>query len=451
MNPIGICLTLVFVGWVFCLSRPAAALGILAAVCYITQGQMIIVGGFHLTAIRIVLLAALVRTLARGEFQTLKLNRIDKAVLLYSITSALIFIARQGSIEGLVGQIGISYNILFAYFVFRCLLTNYEEVQSFLGGAAILIIPLALFLALESQTGANMFYMFGGVPSGDEFRDGHYRCQATFRSPITVGTLGATLMPLFVGMWLGSLRRGLAVVGLVGATIIVMCSRSSGPLLAYGAAVFGLLFWLVRDSMKVARRGFVVTIIALHLYMKAPVWFLMGRISDLVGGGGWHRAEIVDAAVNYFGNWWLWGTNNTSNWVGTQLSFGGADLTNQFVAEGVNAGLISMIFFIWIIVRGFKDLGLSMKKVYGDSPKTTKLLWALGAALFGTVVNFFSVSYFDQIDVIWWALMAIIATLTDEILQRPDNVEEESAAEEMPQDTLKQPTYGYAFASAVSQ
>ncbi len=35
-----------------------------------------------------------------------------------------------------------------------------------------------------------------------------------------------------------------------------------------------------------------------------------------------------------------------------------------------------------------------------ESPAIAKLVWALGAALMGTVVNFFSVSYFDQIEVV---------------------------------------------------
>ncbi len=65
--------------------------------------------------------------------------------------------------------------------------------------------------------------------------------------------------------------------------------------------------------------------------MKAPVWFLIGHAGDaLVGGGGWHRAEIIDAAVKNFGDWWLSGTDNTGGWGGPGTgAVGGADILRR--------------------------------------------------------------------------------------------------------------------------
>lgn len=240
-------------------------------------------------------------------------------------------------------------------------------------------------------------------------------------------------MPFFIGLYLTGRQRPYAVVGIVAATMIVICSRSSGPLLAYGSGILALLFWRWRERMRTVRWAVLITIVSLHLYMKAPVWFLMGHMSDIVGGGGWHRAEIVDSAVKNFGSWWFAGTNQTGKWVATELSFGGADLTNQFVVAGVHAGLLSLMLFIWIIVRAYRYLGLAMQRVRGISPDVEMLLWSFGASLYATIVNFFSVSYFDQIYMVWYLLLAMIASASFAILKEepavvpaPDNAPAET-------------------------
>jgi hypothetical protein len=419
MNPVGAFLTLLFSAVVFAAPRRNALLAVMAATCYVTQGQMIEIAGFHFTSIRIVLLAGILRSLGRGEFRDFEFNLIDKCFVMYVLLN-LAVVAVAGN--GIFYQVGCSYSMLLAYFLFRALLKNHQEIEMFIADVAILIVPFALFMMQESVTGRNVFSAFGGVST--MFRDGHFRCEAAFRSPITAGTLGATLMPLFVGLYLTKRRRPYAVIGILAATVIVFYSRSSGPLLAYGSGILALCFWRWRQHMRRLRWTVLITLVSLHLYMKAPVWFLMGHMSDLVGGGGWYRAEIVDMAVKHFSSWWFLGTGDTSTWTVTALADGSADLTNQFVAAGVRGGLISLIIFIMIFVRSYRYLGLAMQKVRGIAPDVEMLLWALGATLYGTLVNFFSVSYFDQIDVIWYLLLAMISSASFAILkQEPDVVQ----------------------------
>src|ERR1039457_5698681 len=97
MNAAGSTLTLLLSLIVFFLPRRWAALGDMAGICYITQGQQYIVAGFHMHAIRIVLLAGFIRLVVRGEFRNLKLNSIDRA--LFACTGAVTIIPwlREGS------------------------------------------------------------------------------------------------------------------------------------------------------------------------------------------------------------------------------------------------------------------------------------------------------------------------------------------------------------------
>lgn len=426
MNAAGVILTLLFSLAVLAAPRRYALWGVIGATCYLTQGQQIIVAGFHFTALRLVLLAGILRSFGRGEFREMGFNPIDKCFVVY-VVSMLFMVTIAGN--GAFYQVGCTYNMLLPYFLFRALLKNLEEFENFLADLALLILPFTLFISQESFTGQNVFSAFGGVST--MFRDGHFRAEAAFRSPITAGTLGATLMPLFAGLFLTGRKRPYAIIGIVAATIIVICSRSSGPLLAYGSAILALVFWRWREHMRRLRWTVLITLVALHLYMKAPVWFLMGHMSDLVGGGGWYRAEIVDQAVNHFRAWWLMGTSDIASWSPTPLADGAADLTNQFVVAGVRGGLWSLIVFIVIFVRCFRYLGLAMQKVRGLVLDIEWMLWATGAALYGTMVNFFSISYFDQIDVIWYLLLAAISTVTFSILneQVPNNTPTEGQSE----------------------
>ena len=97
MNAIGITLTLLSAVMVLFAPRRWAVLGVFVSVCYITQGQGVEVGGFHFFAQRIVLLAGLIRIVTRGELRSLKLNKIDWALLAYAVVSTIMPIIRMGS------------------------------------------------------------------------------------------------------------------------------------------------------------------------------------------------------------------------------------------------------------------------------------------------------------------------------------------------------------------
>jgi len=155
--------------------------------------------------------------------------------------------------------------------------------------------------------------------------------------------------------------------------------------------------------------------------MKSPVWFLLGRLSDLVGGGGYHRAYIIDNFVNSFSAWWLAGTNETSEWMPTTIEGGGADITNQFVADGLNGGLLELILSITLIVRCFQAVKRAMQTLGGSEPASERFYWALGATLVGNIGVLFSVTYFDQMHVIWYFLLASIASATSKNLSKTDN------------------------------
>jgi hypothetical protein len=77
------------------------------------------------------------------------------------------------------------------------------------------------------------------------------------------------------------------------------------------------------------------------------------------------------------------------------------------VATCDNSGLLPFIFFVAVLVYGFKYLGRARRAASKDK-KRALFIWAMGAALFANVVSFIGISYFDQTQVVWYCFLAMI-------------------------------------------
>lgn len=202
------------------------------------------------------------------------------------------------------------------------------------------------------------------------------------------------------------------MVGGGSAAFATIASHSSGPLLAMLSAIISFAVWRMRDQMRVVRWALLGIIGGFALIMNAPVWYLIARLSDLVGGTGWHRSYLIDVAYRHFYEWWLVGSTYTAHWApgGQVLAVdpNNMDITNQYIAEGLAGGVLRLGLFIAIIVTGFKTVGRVLHK--RDTTFAEGILvWSFGASLSSHCMSFFSVSYFDQIIVMWFWLLAILA------------------------------------------
>ncbi|TKB74839.1 MAG: hypothetical protein E8D46_04595 [Nitrospira sp.] len=396
------------------LPRRYALVPMLIGGCYMTLGQFLLVGGMHFYLLRILILFGVVRLVVRQEVLNIKLNVFDKLLIAWVVVHSFLYVLFDGSHVSFNERLGAAYNSLGIYFLIRALIWDFDDVVHTVKMFAVIIIPLAVLFAVEYLTGKNPFSVFGGVPEFAMIREGRLRCQGPFQHPILAGTFGATALPLFVGLWVYSTRdRLLAGGAILSATIIVVASSSSGPLLAFVVSVVGLLCWRARANMRAIRWGIVIFVLAAHAFMKAPVWFLIARLSDLTGGGGWYRSALIDAFITHFDEWWLYGTGYTAHWMPTGLSIDPTktDIVNQFVAEGVNGGLLELSLFIWLIVHCFRTTGEAVRSEVRYSFPEQFMIWSLGCTILSHVVSFLSVSYFDQIVIFWFMIIAMIVAL----------------------------------------
>jgi hypothetical protein len=397
------------------LPRRYAFLPMLIGGCYMTLGQALIVGGLHFYLIRILILFGFARIVLRGEVFRVRPNRIDKLLLAWLAVSSFLYILVDGTDISPTERLGYAYNAVGIYVLVRATVTSLDDAIFVVKACAVLVIPLALLFVAETRTGENLFARLGGVPFVSEVRDGRIRAQGAFRHPILAGTFAATAMPLFAGLW-ASGSRLLATCAIAATATIVIASASSGAFAAFIMASVGLCCWGCREHMRAMRWGILMFLVLLDVYMKAPIWFLIDRLSSLVGGEGWYRSALIDAAIRHLNEWWLVGTGRTAHWMPTGIvaNANSADLVNEFVAQGVQGGLLAVALFVWLIVASFKVTGQAVRGNDQLPLRSRFAIWSIGCALLAHVTSFFSVSYFDQISIFWYMTIGMIATLMPE-------------------------------------
>jgi hypothetical protein len=147
--------------------------------------------------------------------------------------------------------------------------------------------------------------------------------------------------------------------------------------------------------------------------MKAPAYYLIARI-DLTGGSSsYHRAALIQAAIEHFSEWWRTGTDYTRHWLpyGVPWSEDHVDITNHYLGQGVKGGLPLMLLFISLLWCGFRYVGQAMQNLRGRDPEREFFAWAVGAGLFAHAASCVSVAYFDQSILFLYLTLALTAAL----------------------------------------
>lgn len=414
INILGLLITLIYGLSAVILPRKYAFVPFLAIGVSVTLGQIWYVAGLHFSIMRIMVLFGIVRIILRREYQNIQTNEIDRLIIIWTLANVLFFTVREGTLDALINRLGFAYNALGLFFVFRVLVRTEEDIRRSIKAMVILIMPLAAMMLIEKATGRNLYSYFGGVSEFTWVRDGRLRCQGPFRHAILAGTFGAVMIPLFVGLWLSGRERVKATLATIAATVVVFASSSGGPVLSFCAAWMGVAAWKIRANMRAFRWGILAAVVGLHFVIKAPVWYLIGRASEIVGGTGWHRSELLNQFLTRLDEWWLAGTSETAHWMPYTLrNYQSADITNYFIRQGVDGGLLTMLLFIALVAYAFRRVGMALrvKKKENAHPRENFIIWGLGSSLFTHVVSFLGVSYFDQMVIYLYSLLAMIAAL----------------------------------------
>ena len=416
LHPLVLALMILAIILIAALPRKYVVMPFLFSLLMIPAGQQLFVAGIHLFVFRILILVGFARLIASHFTSTEEtlaggFSSLDKVFLAWAIcrAAAPIFLFKQGG--AVVNSLGFLWDALGCYFFLRFLIRDQEDVNRIIKLFSVVAMIIGLAMVREHFTGIDSFGFLGGIRAVLEVRNGTPRAQGPFQHALLAGTFGATLPPLFFWLWRGVKSKILAIIGMIGCTLMATLTMCSSPVLVYAAGIGALLLWPLRDRMRTLRWGLVGLCALLQLVMKAPFYFAIAHI-DLVGGSNsWYRAALIDDFVRNFGSWWLIGTTSNLSWADGAMW----DACNQFVAEGVAGGIVTLVLFIAMISICFSWLGTARKSASGDTQKEW-FYWILGATLFAHVVGFFGIDYFDQSRFTWYALIAMIGAVAAPVL-----------------------------------
>ena len=373
------------------------------AACFVPTDQRIIIMGLDFTILRILVVAGVLRILLYGEQKLIKWNKLDMTILLWVFYGASVYVIQWMNTKAIINRFGVIFDVVGLYWLFRQKIRSWNDVKFVFTLLAISVVILVPLVALEWSTGRNPFVILGRVMTN--VRSERYRCQAAFPHSIMLGLFWATLVPLFVGLGITE-KKVLYWIAVAAAVFITMASASSTPILVLAIVLVGLLWFRWRQLTSKTGLCLLALLTALHIVMRAPVWHLLARINVIGASTGWHRYNLIDKAIEHFGEWVFIGCRTTDHW-----GFGLGDLTNQYILEGVRGGFITLLIFLAMIYRVLKTL-LNLSIQEKDSKKQF-LIWCLFTMIIGHCAAFLGVSYFGQITMLWYMMLAIAGLLTE--------------------------------------
>ena len=403
------------VALLFLLPRRLAIIPFLLFAFLTPLGQQFNLGGIHLYALRIVILAGCVRVLesklsSRGGVLAGGFNGIDRVFLWLALTQAAGFILVHPESGAVINQAGTLWDFLGGYFFVRYLIRDRRDILRAAKVFVMIAVIMAACMVYEKVTLANPFALVMGGQIVPDIRNGHVRCRGIFQQQILASAFGGTLVPLFLWLWKrGGLRWG-AVLGVIAAGTIAIASSSSTGISALGIGLVALCLWPLRSHMRLFRWGVLIVVSGLALAMKAPIWYLLARVDFAGGSTGWDRAHLVDVFAKHVGDWWLYGARQTDyiRWLDVDY---GWDLCNQYVAVCASGGLAALALLIALVSNSFDRLGKARRVAQGH-PRAQQLLWALGALMSAHLAAFMGIAYFDQTKIWWFVTLAMISAAT---------------------------------------
>lgn len=391
---------------VLVLPRQRSTWPIVLLLCFVPAGQRFLIATLDFPFLRLLMLVAWSRLLVRGEVRPLVWNRLDRLLLAWAAVSIATATLYAGTLTVFVNRTGAALDALAIYFFFRNRIRGPAEVAEIARQFLWCSFAVLGFMAYEQQTTRNLFGLFGGVPEFTDIRDGRLRCQGAFAHPILAGCFYAALLPFYQVLALHTGRWRLPLAGAIAAVAITVLTASSTPMVALLAAFGCAVVFPLRPVVRYARWFAMAGLVFLHFTMKQPVWHLLSRIDVAGGSTGWHRFHLVDKWIENWREWYLLGTLRTGHW-GPGLQ----DVTNQYVAEGVAGGLLRLLLFLLVIATAFQGVSRSLR-LPGLHAIRARVFWALGTALFVHCTNYIGVSYFEQIQALWFLTLAAIGSST---------------------------------------
>jgi len=410
----------VIISWAVLLLPPAHAFSIYVITLLFYPVYLVVrLGPLDISLARIVVTVLLLRCLLNVSLrEKFKWCRLDSWVTFGAIASLCIALIAwklpvAKSFENEAGHLIDTY---FAYLAARLCLTDYKAIVASVKWIAIAMIPLALLGVIESYTGWAPYYRLVtycpwlqvSEPSLN-IRSGFYRAVGPFSHPILFGAAFVMFLPMVC--WLrhqgGRWRTGSYVIAGILA-IGALSSMSSGPVMMLIFTSCFLLLERFKHYVKPIIIFVIISLVLVEVISNRTIHHVLASYADPIGGSGWHRAKLIDLAMENFGEWWLAGYGLQDSEWGVALGMTWTDITNHYLVAGVKYGLLGVIALCGVLVVGVSTLIRLHKST--TLPLLRSWYWAMGSIIVVLIISFNAFCLFGQANTLFYCILGIVGS-----------------------------------------
>jgi len=346
-------------------------------------------------------------------------NRLDTLVTLSMVVyvGAYLITIEQPITAILISRAGFVMDTWCAYLAARFIVTDRAKLISIIKCIAVAMVPLAILGIIESSTGWQPYAplwrfspWFKGGPVVSAGRHGFSRAVGPFSHAILFGGVFAMFLPLIYyfrrekGDW-RNLAYIISAVVLLGA----LSSMSSGPWVMVIVVIFCIMMEKHKKLIKPMFIFLVFSCISIGIASNRPFYHVIASWANPLGGAGYHRARLIDLAIEKFDEWWMVGYGDKDPGWGPYLGMGRTDVTNEYILNGVRYGIFGIIALCAVLAKAFRDLISTYRRL--RHPAMKSLCWAFGSLLFSVVVAWMSVSFFGQLSTLVYCSFGMIGSI----------------------------------------
>ena len=408
--------------------QPAYALAAyVATLVWFPDFLRVNIGTIELSVGRIIVTVLLLRCLLNDELRRKFVwSRLDTWVSLTIAAIAGVYCVACGfSYAAVENRGGLITDTWFVYLAARFIITDKDALMRFIKTTAIILVPLAAHGVVEATTGWQPFHQLSQfrrwrpneIEHGDvlatQARWGLTRAIGPFSHPILFGECFAMFLPMVWALrherdnW-ASLAKWLSAMAVLGA----ISSMSSGPWGMLVVVILCLVLEKYKRWLKTVLVGFVVLCVLAEVGSNRPLYHVVLEGLNLGKGDWWSRARLIDAAIDNFDEWWLAGYGGIDPGWGSREGgyFWGnfTDANNQFILIGMEAGFFAVIALCGVFVVAFRGLARAFKETTDKALRS--VYWSLGTVLVGVIAAWQGVSFFGQMNALFYCILGIIGS-----------------------------------------
>lgn len=402
--------------------RPQYALAVfIAALLWYPSFLAVSVGTIDILIGRFVVIVLLLRCLCndaiRRKFVWCRLDTLVAFSMVVSVVTHFIT-QTQSMMLVIESRGGYLLDTWCAYLAARLIITDRAKLITLIKCMSVILVPLAVLGVVESITGWQPFLalrrftpwvsLARGMPEG---RFGFTRAVGPFSHAILFGGVFAMFLPLIYYLrhekkdwhFFAYVLSGVAILGAVS-------SWSSGPLVATMMVIFCLAIERHKAWVKPLCIFAVLSCVLIGVASNRPFYHVIAARANLLGGAGYHRAKLIDLAIEHFDEWWMMGYGDKDPGWGPELGgMSWTDVTNEYILAGIRSGILGVIALCAILAQAFRDIASTLKKM--PQPAIKSLCWAFGSLLFSVAVTWMTVSFFGQLATLFYCCLGMIGSI----------------------------------------